>query len=275
MRRAGRLYPLSTLSSDGRKLVVSTVLGDGTLQPVAFGLIRFNLESADATMFWSGATFPNPHMQYCRSLDVEASRDLLLQEDHGAVTDKGGFITAGLTADPRGSDIHLIRDDGTALRDLPWGRSKAEIIQVHQCWLGRSTMAITSNRTNQWQRQLIAGVPVPHAGHRGVDTPGGVRNDLTREFPGRPNFYHFQTDMLGRRIIADYLHPNGGWQIYLGELPARPLSDPLSCIRLLLTLGPFKSDANHPHPFLSPDGKVGFFNAEIEGVVQAFAVLLS
>ncbi len=69
-------------------------------------------------------------------------RDILIQENHGNVCDARGAITQ-LTGGA-GADIHVIRDDGTDFRNLPWGRDGNEFCQGHQCWRGRSEWAITS-----------------------------------------------------------------------------------------------------------------------------------
>ena len=107
------------------------------------------------------------------------SHDILVQENHGNVTTARGETTQ-LTGGA-GADIHVIRDDGTDLRDMPWGRDGNEQCQGHQCWRGRSTWAITSTgRRQPAEAQLIEGRAAPHAGHLGSQTPGGVRNDLIR-----------------------------------------------------------------------------------------------
>ena len=43
-----------------------------------------------------------------------------------------------------GADVHVIADDGTNLRDLPWGRDGNEFCQGHQCWIGADERALTS-----------------------------------------------------------------------------------------------------------------------------------
>ena len=44
-----------------------------------------------------------------------------------------------------GADIHVIRDDGTNFRNMPWGRDGNEFCQGHQCWRGRTTWAIMAS----------------------------------------------------------------------------------------------------------------------------------
>ena len=43
-----------------------------------------------------------------------------------------------------GADIHVIRDDGTLFRNLPWGRDGNEFCQGHHCWRRRSTWHLDS-----------------------------------------------------------------------------------------------------------------------------------
>jgi len=59
-----------------------------------------------------------------------------------------------------------------------------------------------------------------------------VRNDLSREFPN-PHFYHFATDIAGKRLISDAAPFNQGGKIYMAEL-GEPGRDPLRRFRYLL-----------------------------------------
>jgi len=170
-----------------------------------------------------------------------------------------------------GADIHVIRDDGSDFRNLPWGRDGNEFCQGHQCWRGRTTWAITSTGTRKPpEAQLIEGRPAPHAGHVGIKTPGGVRNDLTREFPN-PHFYHFATDIAGKRLISDAAPFNQGGKIYVADL-GEPGRDPLRKFRYLLCPKSSCQKHAHIHPFLSPDGLLGFFNSDESGILQAYLI---
>jgi hypothetical protein len=164
----------------------------------------------------------------------------------------------------------VIRDDGTRFRDMPWGRDGNEFCQGHQCWIGRSERAITSTGTNDVdERQLIAGRAAPPAGHKGKLTPGGWCNDLSRSFL-KPDFYHFATDIAGKRLITDS-GPALGCNTYLADLPDDE-SAPLEHFSILCCpRSTWKGEA-HTHPFLSPDGRVGFFNSDESGVLQAYMV---
>ncbi len=266
--RPSHPYPLSTISSDGKRLAISAFLGDGKAEGAPWGLLVFDLEQAAVNLVIHGQSWCNMHPQYSRSLDAEASHDILIQENHGNVCDALGRVTKLTGGD--GADIHVLRDDGSNLRDLPWGRDGNEFCQGHQCWRGRSSRAITSTSTRQpKERQLIEGVAVPHVGHLGLRTPRGVRNDLSRTF-SNPDFYHFATDIAGRRLITDSGAGSGGG-IYLADLPEDE-TGPLERIRFLLHSRSSWQKTTHIHPFLSPDGSMGFFNSDESGILQAYMV---
>lgn len=290
------VYPLSTLSSDGKRLATAVFLGDGHTDEPPYGLLVFDLERATVQLVIQGPTWGNMHPQYCRSTDPAASHDILIQESHGYRGNAQGQAVG--KPDGRGTDIHVIRDDGTDFRTMPWGRDGNERCQGHQCWRGRSTWAITSTHTHQPpEAQLIEGRPLADAGHLGLNTPGAVRNDLSRSFPpkyffdmtadrtnspqGEPAppltirayFYHFATDIAGRRLITDAAPLDGGGRIFLADL-GREGEDPLSNFRFLLNPhnGPYVQGGCHIHPFLSPDGSLAFFNSNESGLSQAYMV---
>ena len=208
------------------------------------------------------------HPQYCRSLDPEASHDVLIQENHESFIDAQGV--EHISHGGLGADIHVIRDDGTNFRNMPWGRDGNEFCQGHQCWIGRSTRAVTSTMTVQPQEwQLIAGRAVPGAWHVGRHTPGGIRTDLTRDFPN-PQFWHFATDIAGRRFIADCGQAGGGC-LYYAHIPEDE-DKPLHDFTYLLTPRTDFGGSAHMHPFISPDGATGFFNSDESGVLQAYMI---
>ena len=267
--RPSRIYPLSTISSDGRRLALSAFLGDGQTPDASFGLMVFDVEQATVRLILQGPTWCNMHPQYCRSTDPAAACDILVQENHGNVATADGAITQLVGG--AGADIHVVRDDGSDFRDLPWGRDGNEACQGHQCWRGRTAWAITSTGCRQpSEAQLIEGKPAPHAGHVGIRTLGGVRNDLSRTFP-RPHFYHFATDIAGRRLVSDAGTLNEHAQIYLAELGA-PGDEPIRKFTYLLSPKSTCAKGAHIHPFLSPDGTLAFFNSDESGRLQAYMI---
>ncbi|MGQ9573893.1 MAG: TolB family protein [Thermoguttaceae bacterium] len=264
-----RIYPLSTISSDGKRLALSAFLGDGTTAGAPWGLMLFDVEKAEVRLVIQGPTWCNMHPQYSRSLDPQEARDILIQENHDSQTDPSGAIKQLVGG--QGADVHVVRDDGTDFRNMPWGRDGNEFCQGHQCWRGRSPWAITSTSTRKPpEAQLIEGKAAPHAGHVGLKTPGGVRNDLSRSFPA-PHFYHFATDLAGRRLISDAAPLDKGGRIFLIELgePGRDAAKKFTYL-----LGPRSSGSKdaHIHPFLSPDGTLGFFNSDESGILQAYMI---
>ncbi|HCE42948.1 MAG TPA: hypothetical protein DET40_05325 [Lentisphaeria bacterium] len=297
--RPSRIYSLSTISSDGKRLALPAFMGDGqTAEMPPFGMMVFDLDNANVQLVISGPTWCNMHPQYSRSLNPEESHDILIQEAHSYAANASGEITS--KPDGKGTDIHVIRDDGTNFRTMPWGRDGNERCQGHQCWRGRSHWAITSTHTHQPpEAQLIEGLAVPDAGHLGLKTPEAVRNELSREFPskyfyqitpgasGSSNhisqapltvksyFYHFATDIEGRRIITDAAPLDNGGRIFVAEL-GEAGKDPLKNFRLLLNPhnGPYSKtpESCHIHPFLSPDGTMAFFNSDESGISQAYMI---
>jgi len=267
--RPSGIYPLSTISSDGKRLALSAFLGDGKTEGAPYGLMVFDVHKAEVALVIHGQTWCNMHPQYCRSTDPEASHDILIQENHGNVaTATGGIkrLTGG-----QGADIHVIRDDGTNFRNMPWGRDGNEYCQGHQCWRGRTTWAITSTGCRKpSEAQLIEGQAAPHAEHVGIQTPGGVRNDLSREFPD-PHFYHFATDIAGNRLVSDAGPLGKNASIYLAEL-GEPGKDPAANFTYLLSPKSSCVKTAHIHPFLSPDGTMAFFNSDESGILQAYMI---
>ena len=196
-------------------------------------------------------------------------RDILVQENHGNVADAHGELS-GLTGGS-GADIHVIKDDGTNFRDMPWGRDGNEFCQGHQCWRGSTTWAITSTGTREPQEeQLIESRPVAHAGHTGSVSPGGIRNHLSRSFDG-PCFYHFGTDIDGRRLVTDAGPREQGGRVFVANL-GEAGEDALSDWTCLAHPGSSRRGEAHVHPFPSPDGTKAFFNSDESGILQAYMV---
>jgi len=121
---------------------------------------------------------------------------------------------------------------------------------------------------------LIEGRAIADSGHQGRQTPGAdeARNDLTRDYPS-PDFYHFATDIEGRFLITDSGPREGGGGLHLGEL-STPGEAPLASMTYLLNPRSSWKKDSHIHPFLSPDGTMGFFNSDESGILQAYMVRL-
>lgn len=267
--RLGKLYPLSTISSDGNRLAISARLEDGRTQPAPYGLMVFDLHRASVDLVIHGPSWINMHPQYCRSTDAVHMHDILIQENHGnEMNEKGEMVrlTGGA-----GADIHVIRDDGTNFRDMPWGRDGKEFCQGHQCWRGRTGWAITSTQVNpSGDAELIESKPVLPAGHIGIASPGGIRNMLSREIP-KPRFYHFATDISAARFITDAEPFSPAGRVMIARF-GKPGEEPLVDWVCIARPKPSGNKNAHMHPFLSPDGKMGFFNSDESGRTQAYMV---
>lgn len=264
-----RPYPLSTISSDGQRVAISGFLGDGSMADAPWGLLVFDVSAGEVRLILQGSTWCNVHPQYCRSKDPSATHDLLIQENHGNACDASGAFTRLAGGD--GADIHVIADDGSNLRDLPWGRDGNEFCQGHQCWIGDTERALTSTgKREPTCAELIEARAVPHVGHQGLNTPGGRRNDQSRNH-AQPDFYHFATDAVGQRLITDAGPKDAGGALWLGTIPTdekRAIDD----WSYLMGPGSSWQKNTHIHPFLSPDGKVGFFNSDESGLLQCYMV---
>ncbi|MFH1742992.1 MAG: hypothetical protein ABIH23_28640, partial [bacterium] len=272
--RPNYLYPLSTISSDGKRIAISCFLGDGQTDNAPFGLFVYDLERGVASLILEGPTWLNMHPQYSRSLDPEACHDILVQENHGVEYDRSGTYLPGKLVGGDGADIHVIRDDGTNFRTMPCGRDRnRETCQGHQCWRGCSTSAVIGTEggrrpDKERKLELIEGWAVPDTGHLGMNTPGGQRNDLSRDFTD-PRFSHFGVDISGTRIITDS-PTRGRWLLHIAQWGANE-GEALQDWRFLLD--PSSSKDAHPHPFLSPDGTRGFFNSDESGIIRPYMVV--
>ncbi len=272
VRQISRMYPLSTISSDGQRLAISGHLGDGRREPPPWGLLVFDMDADSVRLVLDGPSWCNIHPQYSRRHAIEASHDLLVQENHGNLCDPDGTLRRGVSGP--GCDIHVIRDDGTQFRDLPWGRDSREFCEGHQCWRGREPTAITSAGVVEPRGDhiLIEGLPAPHDGHLGATTDHGRRNVLSAGFQA-PRFHHFATDIAGTRLVTDYTPESSPTtELYLANF-GEPLTEPLHNWQRLLNTGTTKGKStSHAHPFLSPDGKTAFFNSDESGILQAYMI---
>jgi len=267
--RPSRIYPLSTIRSDGKKIALSCFLGDGKSEGQPWGLMVFDLDSMSVELILSGPSWCNIHPQYSRSTASEHYRDILVQENHGNVYSATGELLQ-LTGG-NGADIHVIGDDGTKFRNMPWGRDGNEFCQGHQCWRGTTPWAITSTGTKQpAEEQLIESKAVEYTDHSGIASPAAIRNHLSRSF-ANPCFSHFATDREGRRLITDAGPRDKGGRVFVANLH-EPGEDALSSWTCLASPHSSWKKGAHIHPFLAPDGITAFFNSDESGVLQAYMI---
>lgn len=287
----GPVYSLSTISSDGRHLAVKlALLGDN--KQCTQALLVLDVVTGEYWMPLLGEEWINLHPQYTRSEDPERRYDIMVQHNHGAVfsLEHGRQIK---THSGLGMDIHLICDDGTNMRDFPWGRAPDEIAHGHQCWIGRSDMAIEQCtqripvydvnglpepiKGKDIKSSLIAGKPGTHDDHYGKHTPGSERVDISGNFRN-PYFCHFATDMDGQSIIADGCLPGHSEirHLFVGKLKDQGRIPVDEWVHIVDTQsrGSTKDEikATHAHPFLSPDGKTGFFNSNESGILRPYII---
>ena len=196
--------------------------------------------------------------------------DIMIQENHGNVANAQGEVTKLTTG--LGADIHLIKDDGSDFRNLPWGRDGNEFCQGHQCWRGTSAWAITSTGTHEPpEQQLIEAKAVPAAEHLGLASPGdGKRNHLSRSY-SQPCFSHFSTDLQGQLLVTDTSIKDAGGRVMLTRL-GKPGEDAATGWRCIAMPRSSWGKGSHIHPFLAPDGQTAFFNSDESGQLQAYMV---
>ena len=275
--RPSRFYVLSTISSDGKRLAASAFLGDGQTEGAPYGLLVFDLVDCSVRLVYEHPEFCNMHPQYCQSKDAEASHDIMIQHNHGSLCDSQGK-NMKLVADDIGGDIHVIRDDGTNWRDVPWGRDIDEHVHGHECWRGEGLSVIGGvwlGPMDPVQRPIVEAWPVPtdeNTSHLGKNLPGAHRNLITREIEN-PRFNHFAFDPSGTKMVSDWIRyaaegrRGEDCRLFIGTLP----EGEDSCLKVRYLLHPgcsWSGHLAHPHPFLSPDGQKAFFNSDIDGTLQ-------
>lgn len=272
-----------TLSQDGKRCAMLAWLGDGKTPQAPCGIVVVDFKAGEARVVFEHPDFLNAHLQYRPTTDPVLGRDLMAQHNHGVLHDATGKYTR-LLGPPSdlGVDIHVIRDDGTHWRDLPWGRDGKESCIGHQLWRGSGDSAVsvmlqnddtTYGMGDDTEQSVVEGWPIdaPLDGHRGLLNPGCKRRVLSEGFEhGR--YCHLHIDPTGNRFAFDSFpvtdHGRRGQRIYsaFAQGPDRPLAFRYLCN----TGGDFK--AVHAHPMVSPDGKRVYFNSGITGVPQVYAV---
>jgi hypothetical protein len=118
---------------------------------------------------------------------------------------------------------------------------------------------------------VAADAPLPDRSSRPsriYPTPGGARNDLSRESPD-PHFCRFATEIAGKRLISDAASFDQDGRIFVAEL-GESNRDPLRDFAYLLSPESSCERKAHIHPFLSPDGSTAFFNSDESGIPRAY-----
>lgn len=239
-----------------------------------------------------GEEWINLHPQYCRSNAPEQRYDIMVQHNHGSIFSLklGKQIRhhSGM-----GMDIHVIHDDGTNMRDFPWGRAVDELAHGHQCWIGRSGRAIEQCtgrlpfydangipepvNAKHYNSSLISAIPGPRCDHRGKNNNTADRVDLTQNFQN-PYFCHFATDINGTLLISDGRAPGSDEyrHLFIGKLIDNGTAPIENWLHIADTRSWGKTgeeiNDSHTHPFLSPDGTHAFFNSNESGILRPYII---
>ncbi len=272
-----RFSRIQTVSSDNRRMATTGCCLGGRGKPTGpFGILVIDLDSGQTRIAAQDPDFGNPHVQYCRAPGEEASHDLMIQMNHSLAPAPGAL----------GVDAHVLRDDGTKWRNLPWGRDGKESLIGHQIWRGNTRAGVTVTLENQdtsygWadgtRQDVVAGWPVPAArdAHTGRLTPGAsrARTELSRSFP-KARFCHLGTDATGLRLALDtfpiFDGERAGMQVLFAT--AKDERSPLRFTYLLNSHNTFTGKNLHAHPILSPDGTMVLFNSAVSGSRQFYLV---
>lgn len=280
-------FRIATVSADNRRVAAGVYLGDGETPDAPFAIMAIDLERGSVHHVIEHRDFPNPHLQYCRSEEPEAMHDLLVQMNHGSSTNAEGKLVRGQgPPSDKGVDLHVIRDDGTHWRDLPFGRDGEESCIGHQVWRGRTRAVATVTLQNRdtsygWaegsRQEVVAGWPLPadpEQPHMGRLSSGAQRVRLSEGFED-PRFCHLACDATGLKFALDtfpiFDGKRAGMQVYYASAPDE--MSPLT-FRYILNTGVTFNAANgyHAHPILSPDASMLLFNSNITGKPQAYMV---
>ncbi|MDO9542582.1 MAG: hypothetical protein Q7J98_09700 [Kiritimatiellia bacterium] len=279
-------YGLATISGDGQRVAISACLADPQKAEARYGVLVFEVAKGTVNLVFEQPEFSNTHLQYCQSRDPEASHDLLIQHNHRPRTDQE-------IEKDSGTDLHLIRDDGTNWRNLPFARLGYEFCGGHQAWRGKRMSVIAQvfscldpQKPDVWEARLIEGWPYPAdlKNHTGANSPLVCRNDLTPQACD-PCIGHFAVDQTGNHVVFEVLPANKTQkELEQGILEFRRLwvgtiirgKDGRETIVARYLLTPRSSQkygqASHPHPFFSPDARRIFFNSDVDGYPHVFMV---
>jgi hypothetical protein len=212
----------------------------------------------------------------------------MFQMNHGSEFDEEGNRVRNLGPPEEGGiDVHVVRDDGTNWRDMPWGRDGKESCIGHQIWRGRQRSGLTVTLQNKdtsygWadgtRQNIVAGWPLEASQDEpdiGRLNPEAIRAVLSSHLT-ESRFCHLHCDKTGLKIVCDtfpvFDGNRTGMQVYIAGAPSH--TAPMEFRYILntgLIFGP-RSSGMHAHPIVSPDGKEIFFNSNFLGSRQAYMV---
>lgn len=281
-------FNIQTASSDGLHFGGRVYLGDGKTHQAGYAIIICDTTTNTSKIIYKHNDLFNTHMQYSRQTEAPGMYDLLIQMNHGSITNAEGKVELGLgPPTDLGVDVHVMQDDGSNRRELPFGRDGLEGNIGHQIWRGQTDMAVTVTLENLdksygWaegtRQHVIAGTPAPEDPanlHKGRIDREKYRVELSKGFKD-PRFCHLGVDDTGLRFSFDtfpvFTGTRAGMLIYIGQ--AKDMHSPLAFQYILNTGIVFTGGdkGTHAHPILSPGGKELFFNSNMLGKPKAYMV---
>jgi len=297
--------PLATgwlldISADGQHVAFHVFLGDGKTEGAPWGARVFDLKGErtwvveldnlthKGVLYRRGSGFcpeglhPGPH-----DLMTHISPASRLADGSWRTPPDGSYrhpMPGPDTSRGWGHQV-LFRDDGSdypRTADAPRRivpLPAAPLFQVsHAGWRGREARTYVASMYNctpqRWRVPFIESTPVAMsaADLRASRLPAEARwTDLTR-FVSRADACHFDFDASGRYLVSDtdgYTNP-GPCMLYVGTYVEPEFGDdPYFKLRLLgIARTSWKNQSEHPHPFLSPDGRFAVFQSDFSGRPQ-------
>lgn len=274
-------------SWDGSRIAGLAYMDYGQKPNGEVAIIVIDAATGTSQVIWK-AQGNHSHLRYYPGPEEPYTHDLIVQHSHGGVTSEFGRVVPviGPRIDAGGVDLHVMRDDGSNLRELPFGRDGIEINIGHQVFRWPSfevASVILQGNDNSYGwadgtgQHVVTGLPVP----ADPDAPhSGGRNRQQHRFrlcepEHSPRLCHLSVDRTGLKFAFDtfpvYNGKRSGMTIYLGLTD--DLHSPIRFQYILNSGVNFTGNRTlHSHPILSPDGQRLFFNSDFLGPRQAYMV---
>lgn len=217
----------------------------GRSGPQTWALMRCDLSRREAEIIYESDALYDPRPQYSPAM----CGDILFQENHGCLLDDSSY--PALVPTGYGTDLHVISDDGSSLRDVSLGRSDVEMVRGHHCWAGDSGRVLTSLLRRETPDRAFAADQLVAA------TPGGQ----SREVVGRgPAFAHAAVTLDGQWWVAE---ESNSADLFVGSLNTRRQT-------LLLHTGASygSPDYTRPRPMFTPGGRSVVYGSDATGIPQ-------
>jgi len=231
---------VGTIRHDGRAYVAGGTVGPGT-----WALVRFDLQARTAQTFHESDAVWSAQPQYSPA----ECGDVLFRENHGGLFDEYGrplVLSSGY-----GADLHVIRDDGSDLRDVNVGRTDTEMLQGSHCWAGDSGRVAVPLLWRDTPDRAFAPDRIV------TITPGGHNRDTIGHGPA---FAHTAITADGQWWVAEESRSS---DLFVGSVNTHRQS------MLLHTRASYGSPTyTQPRPLLTPRGRDVVFGSDATGVPQ-------